>query len=221
MNIFSRFRKSIRSANTALPPRSGEPEQMSFAAEIPGATADAPLWRVNLQVVSEPHGDGEKLRLRAHFQTNFASALRPALTGTHKTPAINSTGGSPLTMAQRTSDLAQRAFSNPVLQRLAAPLLKHDFNTWIDVQASTASLDEGVGALLPQNEKLTAMGIVPSRRKSGGPIGESWSGQSPNGFAQVSIVQIDKSHLPQRVAALLQGRPFQMAAAIVNTVEEK
>ncbi|MGH8457466.1 MAG: hypothetical protein ACRETE_10805, partial [Stenotrophobium sp.] len=153
------------------------------------------------------------------FQTNFASALRPALAGQHEKPAIG--GGTAMTLAQRTGALAQRAFSNPAVQRLAAPLLKHDFNTWIDVQASTASLDEGAGALLPQNEKLTAMGIVPSRKKTGGPIGESWSGESPNGFAQVSIVQIDKSHLPRRMAALLRDRPFQMAAAIVNTIEEK
>ncbi|MGH8456933.1 MAG: hypothetical protein ACRETE_08105, partial [Stenotrophobium sp.] len=89
MGILNRFRNSLRTLGAAAnPPATGEPEQLSFAAEIPGAEPGAPLWRLNLQLVSEPHGDGEKLRLRAHFQTNFASALRPALAGQREKPAI-------------------------------------------------------------------------------------------------------------------------------------
>ncbi|MGH8461478.1 MAG: hypothetical protein ACRESS_07725 [Stenotrophobium sp.] len=223
MGILNRIRKNLGALGLGAPPATaGGPEQMSFSAEVPGAQSGAPLWRMNVQLVSEPHGDGEKLRLRAHIQTNFASALKPALEAPQNTrPALSHGTGSSLTLAERTGALAQRALSHPLVQKVAAPLLKHDFNTWIDLQASTASLDEGAVALLPQHEKLAAMGIVPSRKKSSGPVAESWSGQSPNGFAQVSILQIDKRHLPPRLAALLDKRPFQMAAAIVNTVEEK
>ncbi|HWU68309.1 MAG TPA: hypothetical protein VN046_05495 [Stenotrophobium sp.] len=224
MGILNRIRKNLGALGLGTPPapQHGTPEQMSFSAELPGGADGAPLWRMNLQLVSEPHGDGDKLRLRAHFQTNFASTVRAALQSTQagRQQALPGTG-SALTLAERTGALAQRALVHPLVRKVAAPLLRHDFNTWIDLQASTASLDAGAVALLPQHEKLTAMGIAPSRRKSAGPVAESWSGQSPNGFAQVSILQIDKRHLPQRLASLLADKPFQMAAAIVNTVEEK
>jgi hypothetical protein len=222
MGIINRIRKNLESlgvgAGASAPT---EPEQIAFSAEIPGADHNAPLWRVKVQLVSEPHGDGERLRLRAHVQTNFASALRPALSATpNPQKAI---GQHALTLSERTTALAQRALSNPVVNFLAQPLLKHDFNTWIELQASTASLDDGAHALVPQSEKLLALGIRPTRRKDGAPVAESWAGQSPGGtgFAQVSIVQMDKRHLPPRVAAMLGGKPFQMAAAIINTVEEK
>lgn len=229
MGILNRIRKGlevigVRSSEDDLPMK--DREELTFAAEVPVEGANAPLWRVNVQLVTEPHGDGERVRLRAHVQTNFAS-LRPALTATSSksdTKAIgNGRSGKSLSITQRTTALAQRALENPVVNFLAQPLLKHDFNTWIDLQASTASLDAGAHALVPQSEKLTAMGIRPARSKDGGPVAESWSGQSPNGsgFAQVSIIQMDKKHLPAQLVKMLGDKPFQMAGAIINTVEEK
>lgn len=219
MGIINRIRKNLEALGLGAAPVSPtEAEEMSFSAEIPVVGGGAPLWRVNLQVISEPQVDGERLRVRAHFQTNFASVLKPALSAP-KAP-VDSSGGNALTLAERTGALAQRALSNPLVQRIAAPLLKHDFNTWIEMQTSTASLDDGAHALLPQSDKLTALGIAPSRRTDG-PVAESWSGQSNNGFAQVSILQMDKRHLPPQVASLLEGKPFHMTATIVNTVEEK
>jgi hypothetical protein len=224
MGILNRIRKGLEALGAgASKNEASEPEELSFSAEIPVAGTDAPLWRMNVQLVTEPHGDGERLRLRAHLQTNFASALRPSLSAPRKTAEALAGERTALTLAQRSTALAQRALANPVVNFLAQPLLKHDFNTWIELQASTASLDEGAHALVPQSEKLNSLGIRPARSKNGGPVAESWAGEAPNGagFAQVSIVQMDKRHLPSRLAALLDGRPFQMAAAIVNTVEEK
>ncbi len=229
MGILNRIRKGLEAVGINTPESPvPEREELSFAAEVPVAGVDAPLWKVNVHLVTEPHGDGERVRLRAHVQTNFA-ALRPALaaptnkSGDARAIGHGAAGGKGLSLSQRTTALAQRALENPVVNFLAQPLLKHDFNTWIDLQASTASLDAGAHALVPQSDKLTAMGIRPARSKDGGPVAESWSGQSPNGngFAQVSIVQLDKKHLPERLARMLRDKPFQMAGAIINTVEEK
>lgn len=227
MGILNRIRKGLEAVGVTKPESQGpEREELSFEAEVPVAGAEAPLWKLKVHLVTEPHGDGERTRLRAHIQTNFA-ALRPALEApTKKSDAKaigNGSSGKGLSLSQRTTALAQRALENPVVNFLAQPLLKHDFNTWIDLQASTASLDDGAHALVPQSDKLTAMGIRPARSKDGGPVAESWSGQSPNGngFAQVSIIQMDKKHLPDRLAKMLKGKPFQMAGAIINTVEEK
>ncbi|TXH03088.1 MAG: hypothetical protein E6R07_13440 [Nevskiaceae bacterium] len=224
MGILNRIRKGLEALGAGAPRQDAQgPEELSFSAEVPIAGADAPLWRMNVQLVSEPHGDGERLRLRAHLQTNFA-ALRPALTAP-AAPARalphGARGGAVLRLTERTTALAQRALANPVVGFLAQPLLKHDFNTWIDLQASTASLDDGAHALVPQSDKLTALGIRPARSKDGGPVAESWAGEAPGGFAQVSIVQMDKSHLPSRLASLLGDKPFQMAGTVINTVQEK
>jgi hypothetical protein len=197
----------------------------AFAAELPIGQSE-PLWRVQLQMITEPHADGERLRLRAHLQTNFASALRPALQQREvpERPALGSDGRNALTLTQRAGGLMQRAATRalavPALRALAEPLLQLDLNTWIEVQASTASLADGSHQLLPQQDKLAALGIRP-KRASDQPMAESWAGEAPDGFAQVSVLQIDKRHLPERLRERLGDLPFSLAAAIVNTAQQK
>ena len=73
------LRDRLASARDALrDPSDPATDRLRMSAEIPGAD-DTPLWKLDLQMLTEPHGDGEKMRLRAHFQTNFGSALRPAI----------------------------------------------------------------------------------------------------------------------------------------------
>lgn len=222
MGLIHRLRHRLESMGLAKAADLTLPEELSFSAEVPLASARAPLWKINVQIVSEPQVDGERVRLRAHIQTNFASVLKPALTSpiASRDALEHNTTGRALTLAARTGALAQRALANPTLRRLAEPLLKHDFNTWVEMQTSTASLNDGAHALLPQSDKLTALGITPSRR-SDAPVMESWSGQAGSGFAQVSMMQMDKRHLPPSLAALLDGKPFHMTATVINTVEEK
>ena len=224
MGILSGFRQGLALLRTlAQRPQPGQIEDLSFAAEIPLAGSNTPLWRVNVQVSSEPHGDGEKLRVRAHIQTNFASALRPALQASHATAALPSPTRPNL--AQRAGALvqrtAQRALQLPLVGALAEPLLEHDLNTWVEVNASTASLDKGSRDLLPQSEKLNALGIRPKQGKGDAPMVETWAGEAPGGYAQVSMIQMDKQHLPPALAQSLGDKPFQLAATVVNTVERK
>lgn len=207
-----------------------ETENFAFAAEIPIASPAGtaqPLWKIQVQVHSTPQADGEHTRLRAHVQTNLASVLRPAL----NSPASSSRAalahdGAPraLRLAERAGhaaqSLAQRALNVPLLRRMAEPLLQLDLNTWIEIQASTASLDRGSHGLLPQAERLNALGIHP-KRTGDEPLAESWAGEAPDGYAQVSVLQIDKRHLPARLLHMLGDRPFGLAATIVNTAQQK
>lgn len=213
---------------SAPPQAAASEERLSFAAELPVGQAQ-PLWRVQLQMLTEPQADGEHLRLRAHIQTNFASALRPALAqaahAPSERPALNQHGrATSLTLAQRAGGLVQRAAARalelPGVRALAEPLLQLDLNTWVEIQTSTASLAEGSHQLLPQAERLAKLGIVP-RRTSDQPVAESWAGEAPDGFAQVSVLQIDKRHLPEGLQRRLGDRPFSLAAAIVNTAQNK
>lgn len=226
MGILSGLRQGLAVLRTlARPPQPGEVEEFSFGAEVPVGGVEAPLWRIQVQLSSEPHGDGEKLRLRAHIQTNLASALRPAL-ASPQTARAALPGTGMASLGQRASALAQRgaarALRVPLVRTLAEPLLEHDLNTWIEINASTASLDQGSRELLPQGERLAALGIRPRATVRGDrPAVETWAGESPGGFAQVSLLQMDKEHLPPQLAQALGEQPFQLAAAIVNTIERK
>lgn len=219
-----------RSKARPVSPLPAETENFAFAAEIPiagPAGETQPLWKVQVQMHSTPQADGEYTRLRAHLQTNLASVLRPALNNAGPAPhAALAHDDTPraLRLAERAGHaaqtIAQRALRVPLLRRMAEPLLQLDINTWIEIQASTASLDRGSHGLLPQAERLNALGIHP-KRTGDEPLAESWAGEAPDGFAQVSVLQIDKRHLPARLLRLLGDRPFGLAATIVNTAQQK
>lgn len=201
-------------------------ERFGFSAAIP-AGGFGSLCKLDLQLLREPQQDGERLHLRAHFQTNFASVLRPALLhaagADAGVPVSEQSGSRAIEPAGRAARIAnaglQRVLATRLVQRMAAPLLTHDFNTWMEVQASTEPLDDGAHSLVPQQEKLAAMGIQPSR--GAGPQAENWATRTPTGYAQLSLLQVDKAHLPPELAKRFGKQPFQLAAAIVNTAERK
>ena len=222
--ILSRLRSAGSSGEVAS---KADGERYTLSAEIPGLSPGKPLWRINLELHSEPQGDGERLHLRAHWQANFASALAPALSAEAPPVAESGAGSSSARLpAERVGQWLKRRLDNPLLRAIAEPLLRHDFNSWVELRASTADLADGAGALLPETDRLKALGIEPklSDARNQAPMTQSWAGSAMGprpGFAQVSLLQIDKRHLPPGLAALLGARPFQMAAAVINVVEEE
>lgn len=226
MSILDRLRSRLDElAVASLTGLGGAEDRLSFSAEVPAGVFGS-ILKVDLSVDSEAHGDGERVRLRAHVQTNFASVLRPMLASPPPPPKPRRGKKSQSRALATTAFLGQvasrgmrRAFANPIVQRLAEPLMRHDINSWIEVTASTASLDGGAHALIPQNEKLASLGIRPA--KHDGPHMESWSGITPQGNAQVSTLQMDKKSLPKRLQKKLGDQPFHLAAMMVNTIEEK
>lgn len=204
-------------------------DRRSFEATVPLPGSQVPLWRIRVQMHSEPQADGERTWLRAHIQTNLASALRPALRGdaASERPALSGGDGDAgygRRLATRAGQLAQRtaqrALAVPGIGLLVEPLLRVDLNTWVEVQASTASLDAGSRDLLPQAERLAALGIRPQPVRDQ-PVAQSWAGEAPDGFAQVSLVQMEKRHLPPRLQQALGDAPFALAAAVINTAQQK
>lgn len=197
-------------------------ESFSLSAELPGLTRDAPLLRLKLEMLSEELGDGGRFRLRAHLQAHLASALTPlpAPGKAHDAIAGPDTQSLPAAGVGR---LLRMSLKVPAIRRAASPLIRHDVNTWVDVRASTADLVDGARALLPESEQLRALGID-TAVAGDGPLVQSWAGatggQTP-GYAQVSLMQIDKRHLPKAMSALFGDQPFQFVAAVVNVAEEK
>ena len=221
----------------ARPPKTGpiereEPQRLRFAAEIPGG-AHGPLWKLNIEALSEPApGGGERLRLRAHVQTNLASAVKPALAALGErtlarlpAPAAKATTALAPVMqeaSRRLGDWAQTRAQQwaPRLSRWAAPLLRNDLNTWFELHASTAPLVQGAKALLPNAEKLSQLGITPNLGPNA-PAVQNWQGRIGDEMAQVSLLRMDDRQLPENLRAQLGGTPFQIAAAVVNVVGRK
>ncbi|MBI2384333.1 MAG: hypothetical protein HYV18_09715 [Gammaproteobacteria bacterium] len=197
----------LRQAGESLLAERLQGEAVSLAAEVPGSAG--PLWQMKVEMKSEPEADGERVQLRAQFRL---SLRRPA-------PAPKpEPGAQPPALPARVGRWIERRLASRVVQAVAAPLLDRDFSTWVEVQTSTAALDEGSKALLP--EKLSALGIKPSEHRKI----ESWAGEVEGprpGFAAMTLLRLDKRDLPPDLQQALGGKPFQLTAAVVNVVEEK
>ena len=229
--------RSVRRTAEAAPEDS---QRLRFSAVIPGA-GDTSLFRITVEAHSEPDaGGGERLRLRAHVQANFASGLKPALAFVAQRATARALAAlpNPNTREDRHSasaiTLALAPFARraggwlerrlqaqaPRLLAAAAPLLTHDLQSWFELHASTAPLAQGARALLPEIAKLGVLGIKPSVDANAPPL-EQWMGRIDNEVAQVTMLRLDERQLPDGVRELLGGRPFQLAAAVVNVVTRK
>ena len=95
--------------------------------------------------------------------------------------------------------------------------LHRDLKTWIEVRSSSASLDDGSRALVP--ERLNALGITPAPGK---PL-QTWAGGLPGprpGFAMLTLMQLDKERLPAPLQQALGTQPFQLTATLASSIEE-
>jgi hypothetical protein len=211
--------KRPRRVGRAQAPARAAADGFSLSAEIPGVGVK-PLWSLKLELAARSQGEGEHLRLRMHLQANIAST-QAALADARGAGAASGKTGSGLPVP-RAAQWLLRALERPALRRIAGPLLRHDVNSWLELRASTADLAGGAGALLPEAERLKSLGIDTGGES--GPLARTWAGSAGGanpGFAQVSLLQLDKRHLPPRLAVLLGSAPLQLAAALVNVIDER
>lgn len=97
--------------------------------------------------------------------------------------------------------------------RLAA----RDMHSWVELRSSTAALDDGSRALVP--ERLAALGITPA---AGKPV-QTWAGAlggARPAFAMLTLMQFDKERLPLRLQRALGPRPLHLTATLANVVED-
>jgi len=183
-----------------------EGEAVSFEAEIPGRAG--PLYRLQVELRSEPHAGAEKLRLRVHFKLSLRRAL-PAPPPHAKPPKAS--------LPVRVGRWIEARLESPLVQAVAEPLLDRDFSSWLEIQASNAALDEGAMALVPP--QLQALGVAPQKDR---PL-QTWAGavHGPKpGFATLTLLQLDKSQLPPSVRDALGPEPLQLTAAQAFVVED-
>lgn len=83
--------------------------------------------------------------------------------------------------------------------------------------ATARPLHRGAGSLFPA--KLAEVGAV---RAADGPPLQAWMAELPGGtgVAQVTTLALDTEDLPESARRRLRGRPFHLAATLVQTAEE-
>lgn len=192
-----------------------------LALSIPGINGQS-LWKIAIEADLQPQPQGgEHLRLRAHIQANLASQLRPLLASSakkllskieqsprlalppavEKSPALSSVALQVQQAQQRLQELS-RQWAQQLSVQLDHPdqtVLNHDYNTWLEINATTASVLDRK-SLMPSGllDTLSRMGvdvkgIQPNQA-------HSWAGQQGNSFAHVSLLQLDD---PRIVASLV------------------
>jgi hypothetical protein len=189
----------MRARGEAFIARRLQGEAVAFAAEIPGSAG--PLCEMRVEAQSEPEADGERVHFRMHLRR----------------PPAGHRPGKVAALPARVGRWIERRLASRLVQALAAPLIDRDINTWVEVRASSAALDDGSRALVP--ERLSALGVEP---QPGKPF-QTWAGGLEGarpGFAVLTLLQLDKDRLPSAVQQALGEKPFQLSATLVNVIEE-
>jgi hypothetical protein len=234
MSIVDHLRRAVERTQGRLPALRSGVERFSVSVAVPGGRLGN-LGSVQIEVCREPHEDGERIRIHARFEARLASVLRPMITASSDAqrqpgearpalaPPARARAGRPLHPLRDAQRLAgrtlQRVLATEPARRLTEPLLGYDLSTHIDIHASTASLDAGPRALLPPQERLAELGIRPSPLANGA-LAESWSGQSGNRYTEIALLQLDKRALPADLRRHFGDRPFQLVAAMLNTLHK-
>ena len=127
--------RSRHSKNAPSPP--AEPQRLRFSAQLPGGKA-GPLWKLSVEALGTPDAGGERLRLRAHLETNLASVVRPALKSLRERLAA-AAETTPLPAIAASPAQASTASTLPALQAVNSALrpLGAQARGWLQRQVAT------------------------------------------------------------------------------------
>jgi hypothetical protein len=231
MALTDRFRRMLDDAaaravdalaarGRGIAPASG-PRDLSLQASIPNPFGGEPLAQLRVHVSTERQAHGETLRLRAHLKTQLElpAPARPALPGA--LPKA-STDRALAPRAQRAAQtLLRRGLQSGIAKRLT-PYLERRFESWVDIQAATAPLDQGAQALVPDSMQLLGLGRAPVLRLGDEGQIETWVGRCTgehSGMAQVTLMQFSEAPqgMPRKRRA---GKPLHVAASVATFYQD-
>ncbi len=188
-------RRAAQLGGLATAERSG-PREASLRLTLPNPYG-GPAWvTATVALSSRPRGMGETVRVRGHIDSCFRmpahSADRVALS--HDASA----NSHPLMRYGReaAASLTRRAIERlPRAARMR--IAEQRRQSWIDMQISTAPLDAGAAALMPEPLRAVYGDTLP-RAMPGGPRVGVWAGPAGGprgGMARLAMVQFDQNDL--------------------------
>ena len=215
--MFNRIRRRVRrliEPNVAA----AAPRDTTVQLRLPSPYGGTPWLTATVAISATPRGQGEALRLRAHFD----GALRmPPAGAERKRLAFDSGASRGLIRHGRN---AAAAVARNVIERLPAQPLEQlaakRWRTWLDVQLSTSPLDEGAQALMPEPLRGIYGGGLP-RSGTGEPRIGVWSGPAggrSGGVAQLVLLQLDERDLGRTRGANARSA-FSLNASVAQVVE--
>lgn len=216
--MFNRIRRGVRRIAGA-DEHAASPRDTAVQLRVPSPYGGAPWLTATVALSSTPRGQGETLRLRAHFD----GALRLPRPGSSSDtrPALEAGDQRGLTRYGRN---IAAALARRVIERLPAQQMENlaaqRWRSWLDVQLSTSPLDGGAEALMPEPLRGIYGGGLP-RSGTGEPRIGMWSGPAggpAGGIAQLGLLQLDERDLGRARAGNDHPR-FNLNASIAQVVE--
>lgn len=216
--MFNRIRRRVRRLAGA-DEQAATPRDTAVQLRVPSPYGGAPWLTATVALSSTPRGQGETVRLRAHFD----GALRLPRPGSSsdRRPALEAGDQRGLTRYGRN---VAAALARRVVERLPAQQLEslaaRRWRSWLDVQLSTSPLDGGAEALMPEPLRGIYGGGLP-RSGTGEPRVGVWSGPAggpAGGVAQLALLQLDERDLGRDRPGNDLPR-FNLNASIAQVVE--
>ncbi|ERJ20533.1 hypothetical protein SSPSH_000643 [Salinisphaera shabanensis E1L3A] len=215
--MFNRIRRRVR---RLIEPNAvaAAPRDTTVQLRLPSPYGGAPWLTATVAISSTPRGQGEMLRLRAHVD----GAMRLPPPGAER-ERLALDAGSRQGLIRHGRNAAAVVARN-VIERLPAQPLEQlaarRWRTWLDVQLSTAPLDGGAQALMPEPLRGIYGDGLP-RSATGEPRIGVWSGPaggSAGGIAQLALLQLDERDLG-RSRRPGERSAFNLNASVAQVVE--
>lgn len=204
----------------------GGSRDLTLQASIPNPFGGEPFAQLRVHVSTERQAHGETLRLRAHLKTQLEmpADARLALAGPDHS---RSPQRALAPRAQRAAQgLVRRGLQTGLAKRLT-PYLERRFESWVDIQAATAPLDQGAQALVPDSMQVLGLGRAPVLRLGDEGQVESWVGRCTGerpGMAQVTLLQFSEARKTRtrkpKSAFDKTGKPLHVVASVASFYED-
>lgn len=200
------------SARAAEPPRDA-----ALDLALPNPYGGKPWLSMTLALSRSPCSHGETLRLRAHVD----SCLRM---GSQRGPALPDAGGDGSSLAGFGRRLAASAVRHAIArvpEHRLAPLTQRRRRGWLDVQVSTAPLDNGADAMVPERLRGVVGAGLP-RTTTGRPRIGVWSGPAGGprgGRAGLLWLQLDEQDFPGAEQGRVDDAGVSVNASMCRVVE--
>lgn len=211
-------RRATRLSSLATVDRAG-PREASLRLTLPNPYG-GPAWvTATLALSSRPRGMGETVRVRGHIDSCFRM---PANSGDRD--ALAHDAGHDAHPLMRYGRQAAASLTRQAIEHLPRAarmrIAEQRRQNWIDMQISTAPLDAGAAALMPERLRA-AYGDALPQIAPGGPRVGVWSGPAGGargGMARLAMIQFDQNDLSPEARGDDRER-FSLNLSIAEVVE--